>query len=52
MNITLHMLLFQSEISTESSPATGIAKSGAITPIGAILNMDDSTPEIKIINAI
>jgi len=33
-------------------PATGIAKSGVIMPIGTMFNMDDSTPEIRTMNAI
>jgi len=52
MNIILYILLLQLEISIVSIPTTGIAKSGVIIPIGATLNIDDSAPEIKTINAI
>lgn len=45
-------MFLQYEIRIVSIPANGIAKSGVITPIGAAINMDDSTPAINTMNAI
>jgi len=45
-------MFLQCEISIVSIPTNGIAKIEVITPTGAILNIDDSTPEIRTMNAI